>query len=122
MCCSTLRESERAGGRRPLLLAVFIEAYDGLRGGRGGTLTDLIAGGDSRLISGVGELELIRPFHAFVFRTLPLLVTCLPFVCLPSWRRGCANVPSSTTQSFKSIKDDLRPRFGGDGDGEPEIG
>lgn len=79
-------------------------------------MTFLSIGDDSRLISGAEELELARPFD---FRALPSLVVGLPFICLPFWRGGWYGGPSSTTQSLRSIKDDFRPRFGGDGDGEP---
>ena len=37
--------------------------------------------------------------------------------CLGTYGRG----PSSTTQSLRSMRDVLRPRFGGDGDGEGDM-
>lgn len=45
---------------------VFRELYEGFRGGRGGTLTGLALGGDSRLMSGAGGFVILvaRPFHA----------------------------------------------------------
>lgn len=55
MCCSTPRESERTGGRRALFTA-FRFVKDGFRGGSGGTFPGLVFGGDSRLMSGAGEL------------------------------------------------------------------
>lgn len=84
---------------------------EGFRGGKGGALTDLVLGGDSRLMS--GAVEPARLFHA-----LDVAVSAFPFVNLPFWRGVKAGGPSSTTQSFKSISDDFRPRFGGDGDGD----
>jgi hypothetical protein len=122
VCCSTVRESDLTGGRSALLCAaVRNDGYEGFRGGSGGALINLgIGGADSRLIRSVGDL----PFHAFALRTLPSLVVGLPFVCLPFRCGRCGSGcdgggPSSTTQSFRSINDVFRPRFGGDGDGEP---
>lgn len=59
MCCSTVRESERTGGRSAFLLVVLKELYEGFRGGRGGALADLAFGGDSKLMSGADELEAV---------------------------------------------------------------
>lgn len=103
--CSTVSESERPGGRRVALLSEMeviletkesVEVYEGLRGGSGGR--DF--GGDSKLMSGVEDKR----------ATVGLLASLR---CL-----ALDGGPSSTIQSFRSINEVLRPRFGGEGDGD----
>lgn len=107
--CSTVNESPlRAGGGNGTLLfpgsdAVdFNEARDGFRGGSGGAFT----------LDGFGGEKWMRA-------SSPLNDACVGVFLKPFERGG---EPSSRTQSFRSIlksmSDDLRPRLGGDGDGD----
>lgn len=88
--CSTVSESERPWGRRVALLSEIaefeiegeesVDAYEGLRGGRGGR--DL--GGDSKLMSGVEDIGAKRA-AAGLWGTCGgvLLISGKPFRCLP---------------------------------------
>lgn len=126
--CSTVSESERPGGRRVALLSEIaeleiegeesVDVYEGLRGGRGGR--DF--GGDSKLMSGAEDIGAERVTEG-LWATCGgvLLRSGKPFRCLLLWCEtpdGALFGPSSTIQSFRSINEVLRPRFGGDGDGD----
>jgi hypothetical protein len=101
--CSTVNESERLGAEDAPAVSVLSELNDRFFGGMGGADRDF-GGGDARLISGVFKICSDR-----------------------SARRGGGRRifrftagPSSTTQSFRSMSEVLRPRLGGEGDGECE--
>jgi len=95
--------------------------YEGFRGGRGGAfpLVDERAGGLGLGFGRGGELRLIKgpsldSENLFPF-SLPLNSCCVGVRL--DWM--CPLVKSSsTTQSFRSINDVFRPRFGGEGEGD----
>lgn len=99
------------------------EVKEDFRGGRGGALVPEVGdifpfglGGDSKFMSGamscpfaldpscVGIVSLTSPF---------LAALC----CAKPFGRG-GDGPSSTIQSLRSIRDVLRPKLGGEGDGD----
>jgi hypothetical protein len=111
--CSTVNESPlRVGGGSTGLSFFtgsdaedaldFNDVSDGFRGGKGGAFT----------LDDLGGEKWIRA-------SSPLNEACVGVFLKPFERGGD---PSSSTHSFRSIlksmSDDLRPRFGGDGDGE----
>lgn len=90
---------------------------EGFLGGSGGACT--FGGGgdcDSKLMSGA-VLDRKGGLVTFLLdgnpRPMPLALPS-PFACPFCFCAG----PSSTTQSFRSISDVFRPRFGGDGERE----
>ena len=122
-----MSESERPGGRRVALLSEteqleMEESVEGLRGGSGGRGL----GGDSKLISGAETIGAERAAVGLQLVALGggvFVISRKPFRCLPL-RAWCETAdggpfgPSSTIQSFRSIDEVFRPRFGGDGDGD----
>jgi len=127
--CSTESESGCPGGRRVALLSEIeqmeiesVDEYEGLRGGSGGR--DL--GGDSKLMSGVEEIGAELAIAGLLaIGGGVLLNSRMPFRRLSLLMGMCGETadtasfgPSSTIQSFRSINDVFRPRFGGDGDGD----
>ena len=125
--CSTVSESEGPGSRRVALLSEkdreeIDESVDGLRGGRGGR--DL--GGGSKLMSGAECLCVARAAAGLLATGGGVLLNSrIPFSCFPLLMRTWGGIadghslgPSSTIQSFRSINEVFRPRFGGDGDGD----
>lgn len=92
------------------------DEYDGFLGGKGGAAR--VFGGESRLMSGGGSLLTMESETC-----LGVGLTLCPSggglratggFCLGTYGSG----PSSTTQSLRSMSDVLRPRLGGEGDGE----
>lgn len=120
--CSTVNESvrrEMEGAAADLRVV-----YEGLRGGScggscGAALSAVVRlvglglgcglGGESKLMSGVplGERAVVKPCWVGVFES------ARPFA--DGWG------PSSTTQSLRSMRDVLRPRLGGEGDGDGRV-
>lgn len=99
--------------------------YEGFRGGRGGTfpLVDERAGGLGLGFGRGGELTLMINGPGFAsLDSENLFLLSLPLnSCWVGVRLDwmCPLVKSSsTTQSFKSINDVFRPRFGGEGEGD----
>ena len=122
--CSAARESVRRGWAADA--SGFKDVYDGLRGGSWGGCCGFIfsavdnpaglglgfgLGGDSKLIRG-GPLE-DWPWAAKTCCVGVLDESANPF-------RGGTG-PSSTTQSLRSISEVLRPRLGGEGEGDGRV-
>ena len=91
---------------------------DDFRGGNGGA--GRVLGGESRLMRG-GEGLLTKESETCLGVGLGASggggLRTIGGFCLGTYGSG----PSSTTQSFRSMSEVLRPRFGGDGDGEGGI-
>lgn len=122
--CSAVRESVRRGWGADA--SGFSVVYDGLRGGScGGSCGFVLSaaaspaglglgfglGGDSKLMRGGTIAD--WPLGAKTCCVGVLDESAKPF------RSGTG--PSSTTQSLRSISDVLRPRLGGDGDGDGRV-
>lgn len=93
------------------------DEYEDFRGGNGGAAR--VLGGESRLIRG-GEGLLMKESETCLGVGLGARgggLRTIGGLCLGTYGSG----PSSTTQSFRSMSEVLRPRFGGDGDGEGGI-